>query len=205
VDITPLSIEGAFVFTPVIHTDDRGSFMEWFRADVFEEATGHPLHLAQANSSVSSAGTIRGVHFAQLPPSKAKYVTCTRGAILDVVVDIRTGSSTYEQWEAVPLDAETREAVYLSEGLGHAFVALDDDTVVSYLCSASYVPEREHAIDPYDTTLAIDWPTTDRWGQPMEHRLSSRDAGAPSLAAVRLEGLLPSIEESRAWVRSLRR
>jgi dTDP-4-dehydrorhamnose 3,5-epimerase len=203
--MTPLSIEGAFVFTPVIHTDDRGSFMEWFRADVFEDATGHPLHLAQANSSISSAGTIRGIHFTQLPPGQAKFVTCVRGAILDVVVDLRTGSSTYGQWEGVPLDAETREAVYLGEGLGHGFIALDDDTVVSYLCSAPYTPEREHSVDPYDTTLAIDWPTTDRWGQPLEHRLSPRDAGAPSLATVHLEGLLPSIEETRAWARSLRR
>jgi dTDP-4-dehydrorhamnose 3,5-epimerase len=204
VDVTPLSIEGAFLFTPVIHTDDRGSFMEWFRVDALEEATGHPLHLAQANSSTSAVGTIRGIHFAQLPPGQAKYVTCVRGAILDVVVDIRTGSSTYGRWEAVPLDAETREAVYLSEGLGHAFIALDDDTVVSYLCSAPYAPGREHGIDPYDTTLAIEWPTIDRWGEPLEHRLSPKDASAPGLAEVRLDGLLPSVDDARAWVRALR-
>ena len=203
-DVSPLPIEGAFVFTPVIHADDRGAFLEWFRADVFQEAVGHPLTLAQANSSVSAAGTVRGIHFAQLPPSQAKYVTCTSGAVLDVVVDIRTGSPTYGGWEAVELDAQTRRVVYLGEGLGHGFIALEDGSVVNYLCSAPYAPGREHGINAYDDELAIDWPTTTRDGSPLQHKLSPKDEAAPSLAQAKDAGLLPTFEETRAFVDSLR-
>src|SRR3954467_4484158 len=126
-EIRELVIRGAFEVTPQVHGDARGAFLEWFRADRFTEATGHPFTLAQANASVSSAGTVRGVHFAQLPPSQAKWVTCLQGAILDVVVDIRVGSPTYASWEAVVLDDEDRRGLYLAEGLGHAFMALEDD------------------------------------------------------------------------------
>jgi dTDP-4-dehydrorhamnose 3,5-epimerase len=204
VEVTELSIEGAFVFTPVIHADDRGSFFESFRAEDFEKATGHAFHLAQTNTSVSAAGTLRGIHFAQFAPSQAKYVTCAQGAVLDVVVDIRVGSPTYGKWEAVGLGSETRRAVYLSEGLGHAFIALEDDTVVTYLCSAPYAPHREHGIDPYDAALGIDWPTTDRAGEPLTHRLSPKDSTAPSLVEARGAGLLPTMEEAQAWLASLR-
>lgn len=203
--ITPLDIEGSFVFTPQIHSDDRGSFLESFRADAFEEATGHPFTLAQANTSVSRAGTLRGVHFAELPPSQAKYVTCSRGSILDVVVDIRVGSPTYGQWQGAHLDARDRQAVYLAEGLGHAFMALEDDTVVNYLCSAPYAPGREHGIHPLDPAIGIEWPTTGADGTPLAPLLSPKDEAAPSLAEVEAAGLLPSMEEARAFVASLRR
>lgn len=101
---------------------------------------GHRLDLVQANCSVSSRGTLRGVHFADVPPSQAKYVKCVRGAVLDVIVDIRVGSPTFGQWEGVRLDDDQHHAVYLSEGLGHAFMALTDDATVVYLCSAGYSP-----------------------------------------------------------------
>lgn len=201
--VTPLSIEGSFVFTPVIHRDERGSFLEWFRADLFEEAVGHPFTLAQANSSVSAQGTIRGIHFAELPPSQAKYVTCTSGAVLDVVVDIRLGSPTFGAWEAVELDAESRRVVYLSEGLGHAFLALEHGSVVNYLCSAPYSPGREHGIDPFDTDVAIDWPTS-RDGRPFRHRLSPKDESAQTLSEARHAGLLPTFEAARQFHAALR-
>lgn len=203
-EVTPLKIEGAYVFSPVIHADDRGSFLESFRADVFKEVTGHPFRLAQANTSVSEAGTIRGIHFAQLPPSQAKYVSCAGGSILDVVVDLRTGSPTYGQWEAVELDDQNRRAVYVSEGLGHGFIALSENTVVNYLCSAPYAPGREHGINPYDPALGIDWPTRDPLGAPLAHRLSPKDSSAPTLAEAEKAGVLPSIEEARAFQESLR-
>ena len=149
-DVKELGIEGAWVVTPRIHEDSRGAFLEWFRADRFEEAAGHRFDLQQANCSVSAAGTVRGIHFAALPPSQAKYVTCLAGAALDVVVDVRVGSPTYGRWEAVELDDVSRRAVYLSEGLGHAFMALADGTVMAYLCSAPYAPEREHEVQPLD-------------------------------------------------------
>ncbi len=178
-------------------------FLEWFRADVFAEAVGHPLHLAQANTSVSSAGTLRGIHFARLPPSQAKLVTCVQGAAFDVVVDLRVDSPSYGGWDAVLLDDEHRRAVYLPEGVGHAFLALEDHTVVTYLCSAPYAPGREHAVHPFDPELGIGWPTTDRHGDPVTPLLSAKDDAAPSLAQVREAGLLATYEEALAFTRSL--
>src|SRR3954471_10473594 len=202
--IRELPITGAFEVTPQVHGDHRGAFLEWFRADRFTEATGHPFTLAQANASVSAAGTVRGIHFAQLPPSQAKWVTCLQGAVLDVVVDIRVGSPTYGTWEAVQLDDEKRCAIYLSEGLGHAFMAFEDNTVVSYLCSAPYAPGREHGIDPLDPALGIDWPTENRNGGPLQPLLSDKDRTSPSLAEAATAGLLPTYDDALAYVASLR-
>jgi dTDP-4-dehydrorhamnose 3,5-epimerase len=203
VDVRPLSVPGALEVTPVQHADDRGVFLEWFRQDQFAEHVGHPLHLAQANCSVSSAGTLRGIHFAQLPPSQAKFVTCVSGAALDVVVDLRIGSATYGQWDAVLIDDRDRRAVYLPEGLGHAFMALEDHTVVNYLCSAPYAPGREHGVHPLDPEIGIDWPTQARDGSPLAPLLSPKDEAAPSLAEVREAGLLPTYEDAQAFTRSL--
>jgi dTDP-4-dehydrorhamnose 3,5-epimerase len=203
VNVRPLSVPGALEVTPVQHADDRGVFLEWFRQDQFAEHVGHPLHLAQANCSVSSAGTLRGIHFAQLPPSQAKFVTCVSGAALDVVVDLRIGSATYGQWDAVLIDDRDRRAVYLPEGLGHAFMALEDHTVVNYLCSAPYAPGREHGVHPLDPEIGIDWPTQARDGSPLAPLLSPKDEAAPSLAEVREAGLLPTYEDAQAFTRSL--
>jgi len=200
VDIRELDIAGAFELSPEVHLDERGVFLEWFRADRFHEMTGHPFELAQANCSVSSAGSLRGIHFAQLPPSQAKYVTCLRGAVLDVVVDIRVGSPTYSRWEAVQLDDRNRKAVYLSVGLGHAFMALEDNTVVNYLCSTAYSPGREHAIHPLDPALGIDWPTAGRDGGALSPALSPRDAAAPTLEEARGLGLLPDYARVQAFI-----
>ena len=202
--IRELSIAGAFEVSPPVHADERGAFHEWFRADRFAEATGHAFTLAQANASVSAAGTLRGIHFAQLPPGQAKWVTCLHGSVLDVVVDIRVGSPTYGAWEACELDDTDHHAVYLGEGLGHAFMALEHDSVVSYLCSAPYAPGREHGVHPLDPEIAISWPTTGRDGSPIEPRLSAKDSAAPSLTAAQRLGLLPSYDESQAFVAALR-
>ncbi|WP_458248328.1 dTDP-4-dehydrorhamnose 3,5-epimerase [Streptomyces sp. MAI_2237] len=193
----PLDIEGAWLLEPKVFPDDRGSFHEWFRGADFREATGQDLNLAQANCSVSRRGTLRGIHFADVPPSQAKYVTCVRGAVIDVVVDIRVGSPTYKRWEAVRLDDQTHHAVYLSEGLGHAFFALTDDATVVYLCSEGYAPEREHGIHPLDPDLAIEWPSGIR---PL---LSPKDEQAPSLADAEAQGLLPAYEDCAAYRRTL--
>lgn len=202
--IRELSIAGAFEVVPAVHGDDRGAFLEWFRADHFEQATGHPFRLAQANASVSASGVVRGIHFSQLPPSQAKWVTCLHGAVVDVVVDIRVGSPTYGAWEAVGLDDTDRRALYLSEGLGHAFMSLQDGSVVSYLCSTPYAPGREHGVHPLDPAVGIEWPAVGRDGTPVTPRLSAKDDAAPTLAEVREAGLLPSHDEAQAYVASLR-
>lgn len=202
--IEETKIPGAFSVTPQQHRDDRGVFLEWFRSDRFAEAAGHPFTIAQANCSVSAAGTVRGIHFAQLPPSQAKYVTCPSGAILDVVVDIRLGSPTYGQWDAVVLDDVDRKALYLGEGLGHAFMALADDTVVNYLCSAPYAPGREHGVHPLDPAIGIAWPTEGRDGRPLTPNLSPKDAQAPTLAEIAETGVLPTHDDVQAFLESLR-
>ncbi|MDG4802574.1 dTDP-4-dehydrorhamnose 3,5-epimerase family protein [Micromonospora sp. WMMD980] len=191
--VRPLGIAGAWEVTPVPHADPRGLFLEWYRFDRLAEAVGHPLRLAQANLSVSARGVVRGIHFADVPPGQAKYVTCVRGAVLDVVVDVRTGSPTFGRWEAVRLDDVDRRAVYLAEGLGHGFCALTDDATLSYLCSTTYRPAAEHTVHPLDADLAIDWPTA----TPL---LSARDEAAPSLAEARAAGLLPDHETCRSYL-----
>ena len=125
--IRELSVSGAFEITPKLHRDDRGVFLEWYRHDVLAEAVGHPLDLRQANTSISARGVLRGIHFADVPVGQAKYVTATRGAVIDFAIDIRVGSPTFGQWDSVLLDTLDRRAIFLAEGLGHAFVALEDD------------------------------------------------------------------------------
>jgi len=192
-----LKIDGAWLLEPRVLADPRGSFHEWFRAPEFREDVGHPLTVAQANCSVSSRGTLRGVHFADVPPSQAKYIKCVRGAIMDVVVDIRTGSPTFGAWESVLLDDVSHRAVYLAEGLGHAFLALTDDATVIYLCSAGYAPDREHGIHPLDPELGIVWPGD------IEPLLSHKDAAAPTLAEALERGLLPSYQDCLTFTESI--
>lgn len=193
-----LGIEGAWEITPQQHTDARGTFLEWYRFDRLADQAGHPLRLAQASMSVSARGVVRGIHFADVPPGQAKYVTCVHGAVLDVVVDLRVGSPSFGRWEAVRLDDEDRRAVYLSEGLGHGICALTERATLAYLCSQTYNPAAERTVHPLDPELAIAWPGDDV-------RLSARDQAAPSLAEARAAGLLPDHAVCRSFVRSLSR
>ncbi|NDZ97656.1 dTDP-4-keto-6-deoxy-D-glucose epimerase [Streptomyces sp. SID6673] len=201
--LRPLSIDGAWELTPVQHGDARGLFAEVFKGDLLEEAIGHRLDLAQVNLSVSAAGVLRGVHFADVPPGQAKYVTCASGAILDVIVDIRVGSPTFGTYDTVLLDDVDRRAVYLSEGLGHAFCSLADGSTVTYLCSTGYNPAGEHGINPLDPELGIEWPTAARDGSRLNYELSEKDTAAPGLSAAREGGLLPEYADVTAYLRSL--
>ena len=203
-EIRELKVGDAFEVTPKILGDSRGAFLEWFRADRLQEATGRRLELLQANASISSAGAVRGIHFADVPPSQAKYVSCPRGALLDVVVDIRVGSPTFGAWDAVLLDDVDRRGVFVSEGLGHGFMALEDDTMISYLCTAPYTPAREHGVHPLDPAIGIEWPTVGRDGRDLEPLLSAKDAEAPSLEDAKAQGLLPAYDEVQAFLASLR-
>jgi dTDP-4-dehydrorhamnose 3,5-epimerase len=137
VEIRELAVPDSYVLDLVPHGDPRGRFTEWYRADVLAKETGFGLTLAQANHSVSARGVLRGVHFALVPPGQAKYVYCPAGRVLDVVVDVRVGSPTFGVHDVVELDSERPRAVYLAEGLGHAFVSLADDSSVTYLVSSS--------------------------------------------------------------------
>jgi dTDP-4-dehydrorhamnose 3,5-epimerase len=196
VKIRPLEIRGAYEISPVLRGDPRGVFLEWYRVDHLAAEIGHAMRLAQANISVSAAGVVRGIHFADVPPGQAKYVTCVSGAVLDVIVDIRVGSPTFGRWEAVRLDDVDRRCVYIAEGLGHGFCALTDGAVLSYLCSQAYNPTGEHGIHPLDPELGIEWPAAD----PV---LSSKDAEAPTLSEARRLGLLPDYQVCEDFVISL--
>ena len=196
--IRELAVPDSYVLDLVPHGDSRGRFTEWYRADVLSEAVGFGLSLAQANHSLSARGALRGVHFALVPPGQAKYVYCPSGRVLDVVVDVRVGSPTFGVHDAVLLDSEEPRAVYLSEGVGHAFVALDDASSVTYLVSTGYSPGREFGIDPMDPDLALPWPA----GLDLE--LSAKDRAAPSLTEARDQGLLPTMEQCAARYAELR-
>lgn len=196
--VRELSIPGCFQFIPGQHRDDRGTFLEWFRADEFAQAVGHRLTVAQANHSVSGLGVLRGLHYALVPPGQAKYVYCPYGAVLDLAVDIRSGSPSFGNYDAVRLDDVDRAAVYLPEGIGHAFVSLAESSMLTYLCSTGYEPDREQAIDPLDPELGLPWP------DDLELVLSARDRAAPGLAAAGAEGLLPSYDDCERRYRSLR-
>jgi len=188
-DIRALSIEGSFEITPRQFPDDRGVLLESFRGDRLAQTIGHRMDIIQTNVSVSSRGTVRGVHFADVPPSQAKYVTALSGSFLDFVIDIRVGSPTFGQWDSTLLDTVDRRAIYLSEGLGHAICSLQDDSTVMYLCSATYNPAREHAINPLDPDIGLTLP------EGVAPVLSPKDAVAPSLSQAAAQGLLPRYDE----------
>jgi dTDP-4-dehydrorhamnose 3,5-epimerase len=196
-EFRPLAIEGAVEVTPRQFPDDRGIFLESFRGDRLAEHIGHRLDVVQTNISVSARGTVRGIHYADIPPSQAKYITALSGSLVDFIVDLRVGSPTFGQWDSVLLDTVDRRAVYLAEGLGHAFVALEDDTTVMYLCSATYNPQREHGIHPLDPGVGLTFP------EGVEPLLSPKDAAAPSLTEAREQGLLPTYTACREFVASL--
>lgn len=197
--ITPLRLEGAYRVAPRQFPDDRGVFMEGFRGDKLAEHIGHEMRVVQTNISVSSRGAVRGIHFADVPPSQAKYVTAVTGSFLDFVVDIRVGSPTFGEWESVRLDTDSRVAVYLSEGLGHCLVALEDNSTAVYLCSQPYNPTGEHGINPLDPRVGLDLPAD------LEPVVSAKDAAAPNLEEAAAQGLLPDYDDCLAFAESLRR
>jgi dTDP-4-dehydrorhamnose 3,5-epimerase len=197
-EIRELKVEGAFEVTPRQFPDGRGVFLESFRGDLLAEQVGHRLDVVQTNVSVSSRGTVRGIHFADVPPSQAKYITCLTGSLIDYVVDLRVGSPTFGLWDSVLLDTKDRRAVYLAEGLGHAFCALEDDTTAMYLVSAAYNPGREHGIHPLDPEVGLELPAG-----LQTPTLSDKDGSAPSLTQARDQGLLPSYAACQEFYASL--
>lgn len=196
--IRELSIPDTYEITPKQHADDRGVFLEWYRFDKLAEAVGHPLNLAQGNTSVSKKGTVRGIHFAQIAPSQAKYVTAMRGAVLDFVIDIRVGSPTFGQWDSVLLDDLDRKAVYISEGIGHCFVALTSNATVSYLVNATFNPDREFGINPLDEQIGLKFEL-----DASRLLLAPKDLEAPSLAEAVELGILPTWDGAKGYYATL--
>ena len=185
--LTPLGIEGAWLAESPVWRDDRGFFREWFKAEDVRSASGQDFGIEQANISVSSAGTLRGIHYSIAPRGQAKWITCVSGAIKDVIVDIRPDSKSFGQWVEVELRGDSGKAVLISEGLGHGFVALEDNTAVAYLVSTPFSPNDEFEINPLDQKIAINW------GLDLNFlKISEKDRNAPTLEERLAGGKLPT-------------
>ena len=154
---TPLKIAGVWLHTPIVWPDDRGTFHEVFKLSLISQELGRDFQVKQVNQSTSAAGVIRGIHWTDSPEGQAKYVSCPKGSLWDVVVDLRPNSETFGQWDARTLSAENGQSLLISEGIGHAFLALEDGTVANYLCSSEYNPGADKTINPLDSLLAIEF------------------------------------------------
>jgi dTDP-4-dehydrorhamnose 3,5-epimerase len=184
--LMPLGIDGAWVAESPVWSDDRGSFREWFKCEDVKAATGRDFGIEQANISLSAAGTLRGIHYSIAPRGQAKWITCVSGSIQDVIVDIRPDSKTFGQWIGIELKGDSGKAVLISEGLGHGFLALDDNTAVAYLVSTPFSPTDEFEINPLDEKIGI------KWGIDLGSlKISDKDKIAPTLASRLAEGKLP--------------
>ena len=183
--LTPLGIDGAWVAESPVWNDDRGFFREWFKSEDVKAATGREFGIEQANISLSSAGTLRGIHYSIAPRGQAKWVTCVSGSIQDVIVDIRPDSITFGQWIDVELKGDSGKTILISEGLGHGFLALEDNTAVAYLISTPFSPTDEYEVNPLDEKIAI------KWHMDLSSlRISGKDKIAPTLAERLAEGKL---------------
>ena len=184
--LTPLGIDGAWVAESPVWSDDRGFFREWFKSEDVKAATGREFGIEQANISLSSAGTLRGIHYSIAPRGQAKWITCVTGSIQDVIVDIRPDSKTFGQWIDVELKGDSGKAILISEGLGHGFLALEDNTAVAYLVSTPFSATDEFEINPLDEKIGV------KWGMYLSSlKISGKDKIAPTLAERLAEGRLP--------------
>ena len=173
------SIKGVYVHSPTRHLDNRGYFEEQFKLLELKSQLGIDFQVKQVNQSSSSKGVLRGIHFTEGHPGQAKYISCPRGSVWDVVVDLRQDSPSYGNWCADVLSAENGKSLYIPEGFGHAFLALEDDSIVNYLCSAEYHAERDRTLNPFSSALAISFEEVmDRYGV-QSFILSNKDSSAP--------------------------
>jgi dTDP-4-dehydrorhamnose 3,5-epimerase len=186
-----MGIVGAYLIHPTRHEDARGIFNRTFCKAEFEAAGLEPT-VEQANASYSNqAGTLRGLHFQFPPAAETKVVRCARGALFDVVVDLRPDSPTHRQWFGAELTASNRDMVYVPAGCGHGFLTLEPHTEAEYLVSASYASELESGVRYDDSAFGIDWPRDVKV-------VSSRDARWPDYEPDdRLTGLLPGLPGAR--------
>jgi dTDP-4-dehydrorhamnose 3,5-epimerase len=168
-----------------IHRDLRGEFKETFRRDKFHEVSGVDFQIQQGNCSVSSQGVLRGIHYSTASSGQAKWITCLKGEIEDYVVDLRPHSQTFGEWKVVRLSAENGKSLIIQSGIGHAFEALAEESIVFYSLTSSYDPATEMTISPHDPQLAISW----HFDLPI---ISDRDRLAPTLAEQAIRGNLPS-------------
>ena len=185
--LTQLYIQGAWLAEFPIWSDDRGFFREWFKTDDIENEIDRDFCVEQANISSSSKGSLRGIHYSLAPNGQAKWITCVNGSIKDVVVDIRPNSKTFGKWLSVELSGSSGKALLISEGLGHGFLSLEENSIVVYLVSSAFSPSEEYAINPFDENIGIDWGSDSTY-----LKISEKDRIAPTLLEQKELGKLPS-------------
>ena len=170
-------ISDIVICEPTVYGDERGYFVETFRADKLEKFLGYKINFCQDNESKSSRGVLRGLHYQLAPAAQTKLVRVIQGRVLDVAVDIRKGSPTFGKHVAVELSAENKRQLLVPRGFAHGFVVLEDDTVFAYKVDNYYSPENDRGILFSDEVLNIDWqiPHT-------ELNLSAKDKVQPKLA-----------------------
>ncbi|MFT5822177.1 MAG: dTDP-4-dehydrorhamnose 3,5-epimerase [Crocinitomix sp.] len=155
--IETFNIEGLLLLSPNVFADDRGYFFESFNQTGFEEAVGHSVNFCQDNESYSHKNVLRGLHFQKPPFAQGKLVRVTRGAVLDVTVDLRKDSATYGQHVKVLLSAENKNQFWVPAGFAHGFITMTDDTIFNYKCTNYYNKESEGGLNWNDPILNIDW------------------------------------------------
>jgi dTDP-4-dehydrorhamnose 3,5-epimerase len=189
-NLKQLGIDGAWLAESPVWSDDRGLFREWFKSEDVKAATGRDFGIEQANISLSSMGTLRGIHYSIAPRGQAKWITCVSGSIQDVIVDIRLNSKTFGEWIDVKLMGDSGQAVLIGEGLGHGFLALENNTAVAYLISTPFSPTEEFEINPLDEKIGI------KWGVDLSSmKISGKDKIAPTLADRLSEGKIPEFRK----------
>lgn len=187
--IKSIGIEGAWIASSLVHSDERGSFREWFKLKDISNVAGRDFSVAQSNISVSNKGVLRGIHYSLAKGGQAKWVTCVSGHVIDLVVDIRPDSPTYKKYELIDLKDGEGRAVLVGAGLGHGFLSLEEGSIVSYLLDSPYSPSEEFEINPLDPELGIKWPL--ELVGDMGLILSPKDAHAPSLTERAAANQLP--------------
>jgi len=155
-NVIKTSIDGIYIIEPKVFSDSRGYFFESFSQREFDEKIGQ-MHFVQDNESKSTYGVMRGLHFQRPPFTQSKLVRCVKGAVLDVAVDIRKGSSTYGQHVSVELTEENHRQFFIPKGFAHGFSVLSDVAVFQYKCDEFYHPEADGGISILDESLGIDW------------------------------------------------
>ncbi|WP_375235282.1 dTDP-4-dehydrorhamnose 3,5-epimerase [Winogradskyella sp.] len=179
--IRPTPLEGCFIIQPKIFEDERGYFYESFNKQQFENLTGQRINFVQDNESLSSKGVLRGLHFQKGEFAQAKLVRVVKGAVQDVVVDVRPGSKTYGQFFSIELSEENKTQLFIPRGLAHGFLALEDTTVFSYKCDNFYNKEAELGIIFNDKDLKITWNSLDN-----DFIVSEKDLKLPKFRTIDL-------------------
>jgi dTDP-4-dehydrorhamnose 3,5-epimerase len=184
------TITGAWIIDPVRHGDERGWFQELFKFSTIKQSTGIDFFPTQINVSHSVQGVIRGIHYSIAQHGQAKYVSVMNGEIDDYIIDIRESSPTFGQWQRVRVTAELGNSVLLSSNLAHAFQVVSEEATVCYAVTSEFDPQAEKAINPFCSSLAI------QWNSSFPTLLSPKDEMAPTLLEQRMKQLLPQIDRN---------